>query len=101
MQFTRAMLPEDLDEALLVGRLLLDDGPTPVAIRDGVVEDVSRAAPTIADLMDLEHPAEVAGERLFDVDDLQELPLSRFLAPVDLQAIKRLASPSPFPPSSG
>jgi len=88
MQFTRAMLPEDLDEALLVGRLLLDDGPTPVAIRDGVVEDVSRAAPTIADLMDLEHPADVAGERLFDVDDLQELPLSRFLAPVDLQAIK-------------
>jgi fumarylacetoacetate (FAA) hydrolase family protein len=88
MQFTRAMLPEDLDEALLVGRLLLDDGPTPVAIRDGVVEDVSRAAPTIADLMDLEHPADVAGERLFDVDDLQELPPSRFLAPVDLQAIK-------------
>jgi fumarylacetoacetate (FAA) hydrolase family protein len=88
MQFTRAMLPEDLDEALLVGRLLLDDGPTPVAIRDGVVEDVSRVAPTIADLMDLEHPADVAGERLFDVDDLQELPLSRFLAPVDLQAIK-------------
>jgi fumarylacetoacetate (FAA) hydrolase family protein len=88
MQFSRAMLPEDLDSATLAGRLLLDDGPTPVMIRDGVVEDVSRSAPTIADLMDLQDRRGVAGERLFDVDELEKLDPSRFLAPVDVQAIK-------------
>ena len=65
MQFARSMLPDDVENAILAGRLLLDDGPTPVLIRNGVVEDVSRAAPTIADLMDLSDPASVAGERLF------------------------------------
>ena len=91
MQFTAAMLPDDAAEATLAGRLLLDDGPTPVLIRDGAVEDVSRAAPTIADLMDLADPASVAGERLFGVDELARLPAERFLAPVDLQAVKAAA----------
>ena len=88
MKFTAAMLPEDAAEATLAGRLLLDDGPTPVVIRDGAVEDVSRAAPTIADLMELADPASVAGERLFGADELAKLPSDRFLAPVDLQAVK-------------
>src|SRR4051812_24120259 len=85
MIFTRAMLPVDLEQATLAGRLLLDDGPTPIVIRNGVVEDVSRSAPTIADLMDLAEPARVEGERLFEIEKLHT---SRFLAPVDLQAIK-------------
>ena len=63
MQFTAAMLPDDAADATLAGRLLLDEGPTPVLIRGGAVEDVSRAAATVADLMDLEHPASVSGER--------------------------------------
>ncbi len=88
MQFTRAMLPIDLEEATLAGRLMLEDGPTPVLLRRGVVEDVSRAAPTIADLMDLPDPASVKGERLFEVGLLEGIEPSRFLAPVDLQAIK-------------
>jgi fumarylacetoacetate (FAA) hydrolase family protein len=88
MKFTAAMLPEDAAEATLAGRLLLDDGPTPVLIRDGAVEDVSRAAPTIADLMDLSDSASVSGDRLFELDALMELPSERFLAPVDLQAVK-------------
>src|SRR5207302_178435 len=83
-----AMLPADANEATLAGRLLLDDGPTPVLIRRGIVEDVSRAAPTVADLMDLAEPASVSGDRLFSVDDLAALPPDRFLAPVDLQAVK-------------
>jgi fumarylacetoacetate (FAA) hydrolase family protein len=82
------MLPKDLDSATLAGRLLLDDGPTPVLIRGGVVADVSRSAPTFADLMDLEHPATVEGERLFEVGMLDGLDSSRILAPVDLQSIK-------------
>jgi len=85
MLSTAAMLPADAADATLAGRLLLDAGPTPVLIRDGVVEDVSRSAPTIADLMELDDPAGVSGERLFGID---ELPIELLLAPVDLQAVK-------------
>jgi fumarylacetoacetate (FAA) hydrolase family protein len=88
MQFTAAMLPDDAAHATLAGRLLLDDGPTPVLIREGAVEDVSRAAATVADLMELPEPASVSGERLFGLDQLMALPRERFLAPVDLQAVK-------------
>src|SRR5689334_13962158 len=88
MEFTAAMLPEDVAEATLAGRLLLDEGPTPVLIRDGAVEDISRAAPTIADLMELDDPAGVPGQRLLGIDELALLPRERFLAPVDLQAVK-------------
>ncbi|MES2120753.1 MAG: fumarylacetoacetate hydrolase family protein [Pseudomonadota bacterium] len=82
------MLPVDVADATLAGRLLLDSGPTPIVIRNGVVEDVSRAAPTIADLMDLADPAGVEGERFCGIDELAEFPAERFLAPVDLQAVK-------------
>ena len=85
MQFTAAMLPVDAADATLVGRLLLDDGPTPVIIRDGFVEDVSGNAATIADLMDLPEPTVIRGKRLFPID---ELPSDKILAPVDLQAVK-------------
>jgi fumarylacetoacetate (FAA) hydrolase family protein len=88
MAATAHMLPADHSNAVLAGRLLLDEGPTPVVIRGGAVEDVSRSAPTIADLMDLPDPASVRGERLFGVDELERLPGSRILAPVDLQAVK-------------
>jgi fumarylacetoacetate (FAA) hydrolase family protein len=79
------MFPVDVANATLAGRLLLDEGPTPVLIRDGAVEDISRVVPTIADLMDLADPASISGERLFGTDDL---PSERILAPVDLQAVK-------------
>ena len=88
MQFTAAMLPVDAAEATLAGRLLLDEGPTPVLIRQGVVEDVSRSAATIADLMDLADPVGVSGEPLFGMDELAKLPAERFIAPIDLQAVK-------------
>ena len=80
-----AMLPVDSADAVLAGRLMLDAGPTPVIVRRGIVEDVSRVAPTVADLMDLPDPADVSGEPLFNVE---ELPTDRLLAPVDLQAVK-------------
>jgi fumarylacetoacetate (FAA) hydrolase family protein len=88
MEFTSATLPADYADATLIGRLLLDAGPTPVVVRNRAVEDVSRAAPTVADLMDLPDPASVSGERLFSLDELANLPPERFLAPVDLQAVK-------------
>ncbi|MEO7277601.1 MAG: fumarylacetoacetate hydrolase family protein [Sphingomicrobium sp.] len=82
------MLPVDFAQATLAGRLLLDVGPTPVLIRDGEVHDVSRAAATIADLMDVAQPADVPGERLCSIDELCEMPRERFLAPIDLQTVK-------------
>src|SRR3954452_19338349 len=88
MELTAAMLPDDAQQAVLAGRLLLDEGPTPIMIRNGVVEDVSRAAPTIADLMDIADHGRVTGKRLFTLDQLNDLPRERFLAPVDLQAVK-------------
>ena len=88
MQFTRSMLPEDVENAFLAGRLLLDAGPTPVVIRNGAVQDVSRVAPTVADLMDLPDPTRVEGEHLFAIDELDRIESSRFLAPIDLQAVK-------------
>ena len=88
MHFTAAMLPADAADATLAGRLLLDEGPTPVLIRHGAVEDISRSAATVADLMDLPDPASISGEPLFAIDELEILPQARFLAPVDLQTVK-------------
>lgn len=88
MRFEASMLPADVVDATLVARLLLDHGPTPVVIRDGGVEDVSRVAPTVSDLLDMNVIAEVRGERLFGLDQLVDLPADRFLAPTDLQAVK-------------
>lgn len=86
--FSPAMLPVDAADAVLAGRLLLDEGPTPVLIRHGQVDDVSRHSPTISDLLEVNHWDEVEGERLFGLDELFELPAERFLAPFDLQVIK-------------
>jgi len=88
LSFTAAMLPDDAAQAVLAGRLLLDEGPTPVVVRDGAVEDISAVVPTIADLMDLTDPAGISGKRLFGIDELAALPMQRFLAPCDLQAVK-------------
>jgi fumarylacetoacetate (FAA) hydrolase family protein len=88
MQFTNAMLPVDHGAATLAGRLLLQDGPTPVILRGGIVEDISRLAPTIADLTDLPDPANVRGTEICAIDALATVPPERFLAPVDLQAVK-------------
>lgn len=88
LSFSQAMLPVDAGEALLAGRLLLDDGPTPVLIRDGQVEDVSRRAPTISHLLDVEDWEGVRGATLFPIDQLNNLPQRSFLAPFDLQVIK-------------
>ncbi|HEX8937366.1 MAG TPA: fumarylacetoacetate hydrolase family protein [Sphingomicrobium sp.] len=82
------MLPADSSDAIFAGRLLLIDGPTPVLIRGGAVEDVSRIAPTVADLMDLADPTDIRGERLFGIEELELLPREKILSPIDLQAIK-------------
>ncbi len=82
------MLPVDAADAVLAGRLLLDEGPTPVLIRHGQVDDVSSIAPTVSHLLELDRWDAIHGDRLFGLDELFNLPSERFLAPFDLQVIK-------------
>jgi fumarylacetoacetate (FAA) hydrolase family protein len=91
--FSAAMLPVDLDDAILAGRLQLEAGPTPILVRDGDVFDVSRTAATVSDLLDRDDPAWADGERLFSLDELiarvaQSRPGAFLLSPVDLQVVK-------------
>ncbi|WP_354677382.1 fumarylacetoacetate hydrolase family protein [Cupriavidus plantarum] len=95
-------LPRDLARALLIGRVWRDDvahpGPSVVAIRNGDVFDITREAPTTADLFDRADVVDIArhapGERLGGVEDLLQpaldggKPRHALLAPCDVQAIK-------------
>jgi fumarylacetoacetate (FAA) hydrolase family protein len=92
-------LPADWQEAVLVGRLLTNEGPTPIVVVNGRVRDVSRTAPTVSEL--LNRWSEDAPEGA-DLGPLVDLPLvrplaapadadrngQRLLSPFDLQCIK-------------
>ena len=88
-------LPAD-PSATLLGRMLLDDGPTPVGVVNGRLYDLSAVAPTVADLLrDLPVGAPLpTGRDLGPVRDHDFAPQwaggggSRLLAPIDLQCIK-------------
>src|ERR1700754_1455441 len=56
-----AILPEDADRATLVGRIWdpAVGGPTPVLIRRGQAIDISRVAPTVSALLEIERVAAV------------------------------------------
>lgn len=97
------ILPDDADAAILVGRAWVPGhvpGPSPVLIRDDEVVDVSSLAPTVSHLLNLEDPLArlAAADTLPVVGSIEELlansraggtpGLARFLAPVDLQAVK-------------
>jgi len=96
-------LPDDLDRALLVGRVWrsgANEGPAVVAVRGGRVVDITRHAPTVADLFErrdlLAIVGSAQGEDLGPVRELVDAaergepgPAGiRLLAPCDLQAIK-------------
>jgi fumarylacetoacetate (FAA) hydrolase family protein len=82
------LLPADHAQALLVGRMLLDAGPTPVLVRGGEVLDVSGTAATVADLLERDDLATVTGPQVSAVEVLGTPAAPRLLAPVDLQVIK-------------
>ncbi|TGX43477.1 fumarylacetoacetate hydrolase [Sphingomonas naasensis] len=82
------MLPVDHAQAILVGRVLLAAGPTPVLLRDGLVHDVSATAPTVADLLERDDLASLTGTPICDVDALGGEGAPRLLAPIDLQCVK-------------
>ncbi|MFP3600828.1 fumarylacetoacetate hydrolase family protein [Paraburkholderia sp. SIMBA_053] len=96
-------LPDDLQRALLVGRVWRKtaayEGPSVVVVRNGEVLDITASVATTADLFDRENVVQfartVAGEALGSVVKLVEANLGavqedapRLLAPNDVQAIK-------------
>jgi fumarylacetoacetate (FAA) hydrolase family protein len=94
--------PEDGADATLVGRVWNPDagGPSVVAVRGEELVDISRAAPTVRDLCEAGHPAQLArtayGETLGPLSDVLANTLREtrdrskpwLLAPTDLQAVK-------------
>jgi len=89
---TGSALPVDWTSALLLGRIDLGDGPTPVLVQSGQAYDMTPVAPTVSQL--------IAGG-VFDVaagillGTLESLGLSpdtdapaRLLSPIDLQCVK-------------
>lgn len=92
--FRHALLPVDSDAATLAGRIDLGDGPTPVLIRRGQVENVSRLAPTMAALLDRDDLDSLRGEPMFDLEELTRRAAAQdparpfLLSPIDLQVVK-------------
>src|SRR3954469_18149861 len=87
-------LPHDWRDAVLVGRIDLGEGPTPIVVKEGRVFDVSAAAPTVSVLLEKWNGVP-AGKDLGDINDLDLKSAwaggeskSRLLAPVDLQCVK-------------
>jgi fumarylacetoacetate (FAA) hydrolase family protein len=87
-------LPSDWREAILVGRILTREGPTPVVVADGRVRDVSRHAATVSQLLNGWNGDLPAGT---DLGPLESFAFSRqfagakdvrLLSPFDLQCIK-------------
>ena len=88
-------LPGDWRDALLLGRLQRPEGPSPILVRNGRVFDVSRTAPTSADIIAAGGFAEMSGEDLglledfdFDVSWDAATGGSKLLSPIDLQCVK-------------
>ncbi|WP_315764143.1 fumarylacetoacetate hydrolase family protein [Sphingomonas sp. Y38-1Y] len=91
LEWSRSALPADLDAAVLAGRVAVRGAVVPVIVKGGVVHSAFDAAPTSADLFDLDDPVAAAGDAICDVDDLgaegsgAEFELR---SPIDLQCVK-------------
>ncbi|HEX7761498.1 MAG TPA: fumarylacetoacetate hydrolase family protein [Caulobacteraceae bacterium] len=93
-------LPDDWRQACLLGRIDFGEGPTPVLVRGGRLEDVSRLAPTTADLLNRfspedtlpaatdRGPLDAEAFRPVWATDADAAAGPRLLAPVDLQCMK-------------
>ncbi|MEC4720113.1 fumarylacetoacetate hydrolase family protein [Noviherbaspirillum sp. CPCC 100848] len=93
-------LPDDLEQALLVGRIWDTDrgGPGVVAVRNGMMHDITSTVSTVSDLLEADDPATLArtaaGTGLGPVQAFMQRSIEAgatrpsLLAPCDLQAIK-------------
>lgn len=77
-------LPADWRGGLFIGRVQTAAGPSPILVADGIAHDMSRVAPTVAQLVKALPLSPDAGEALGPLETLA-LPL---LSPVDLQCVK-------------
>ncbi|MBR0552522.1 fumarylacetoacetate hydrolase family protein [Stakelama marina] len=87
-----AALPNDWEQATLLGRADFGEGPLPLLVVRGTAYDMSRVAPTVSMLVEQGAFDPDAGEAL---GPLAELGLSadtdaqrRILSPIDLQCVK-------------
>jgi fumarylacetoacetate (FAA) hydrolase family protein len=87
-------LPTDWRQAVLVGRLLTRDGPTPIVVTEGRVRDVSRHAATVSQLLNGWNGSIPDGQDLGPLESFGFTPQFqkpsevRLLSPFDLQCIK-------------
>ncbi len=75
-------LPEDHRSGLFLGRIAGPEGPSPILVRNGIVYDMARVAPTVSTIVE---------ERRFDVlkgEPLGSLQGRDLLSPIDLQCVK-------------
>jgi len=88
-------MPQDWRDAILVGRIDMGEGPTPVVVKEGRAFDVSGTAPTVSALLEKWNGVP-SGKDLGDIHDLGFAPAwsngtpskVKLLAPVDLQCVK-------------
>ena len=87
-------LPPDWRQAILVGRILAREGPTPVVVAAGRVRDVSRHAATVSQLLngwngDIPPGADLGPLESFGFTrQFAEPKEVRLLSPFDLQCVK-------------
>jgi len=84
------MLADDWREGLFLGRIDTGEGPTPILIKDGILHDMSRAAPTVAQLVAIGAFDPSAGRVMGDLESFADTTDSthRLLSPIDLQCVK-------------
>ncbi|QYF85933.1 fumarylacetoacetate hydrolase family protein [Brevundimonas sp. PAMC22021] len=87
------LLPADWRRARLLGRILTDEGPSPVLVKDGRLIDISRRACTTSQALDLSSPADTDGSDLGAVETISAASAwdgggLKLLSPLDLQCIK-------------
>lgn len=91
----QAILPQDADNSLLVGRVWSKkaDGPCPVLLRDGQIFDLTPLSATLSTLLERDDLlAQLADAGRFSVlgslDAFLDGEAGQLLAPADLQAVK-------------
>jgi fumarylacetoacetate (FAA) hydrolase family protein len=87
-------LPSDWRQAILVGRMLTREGPTPIVVVEGRVRDVSRHAPTVSQLLNGWNGTVPDGQDLGPLESFgfaaqfEQAKEVRLLSPFDLHCIK-------------
>jgi fumarylacetoacetate (FAA) hydrolase family protein len=86
-----AALPSDWREARLLGRIDQGAGPTPILVENGIAFDMSKAAPTVAALVEFDTIDSRHGSAIGDLAALEfgtAADTVRLLSPLDLQCVK-------------